>query len=142
VSVEWWIRKTLTFWRDKSRKRQLTVEFEGKWDIGEDLFKSFVNDAFARKADFLILTSDNILLIDWKAPKMDFFDISRRLKNMLNEKFKTENIPVFYSLGNHEKYINDAFHDEENYMLENMAKTYKDYLNEDAYNTFRHIGIL
>ena len=133
--------------RDKPNDNQLAegkvvgkYGFEGKCDIGEDLFKSFVDDAFARNVDFVIWTGDNAPHDTWEGSQDGVFDISRRLKNMLDEKFKTKNIPVFYSLGNHEKYPNDAFHDEENYMLENMAKVYKDYLNEEAYNTFKKYG--
>jgi sphingomyelin phosphodiesterase len=59
---------------------------------------------------------------------------------MLDEKFKKNNIPVYYSLGNHEKYPNDAYHDVEDYMLKNMADVYKDYLNEEAYETFKKNG--
>ena len=114
--------------------------FEGKCDIGEDLFKSFVDDAFERKVDFVIWTGDNAPHDTWEGSQDGVFDISRKLKNMLDEKFKKNNIPVYYSLGNHEKYPNDAFHDEEDYMLKNMADVYKDYLNEEAYETFKKYG--
>ena len=114
--------------------------FEGKCDIGEELFKSFVEDSYGRKVDFVIWTGDNAPHDTWQGSQKGVFDISKKLKDMLDVKFKANNIPVYYSLGNHEKYPNDAFHDEENYMLENMANVYRDYLNEEAYDTFKKYG--
>ena len=49
-------------------------------------------------------------------------------------------IPVFYSLGNHEKYPNDDYKDNEREMLENMTNIFDNYLDDNAKSTFREGG--
>ena len=116
--------------------------FEGKCDIGQDLFKSFVEDAFQKNIDFIVWTGDNAPHDTWEGSQEEVFKISKKLKEMLDKKFRNggKKTPVFYCLGNHEKYPNDAFHDEENNLLENMANVYQDYLDKESYETFKKYG--
>ena len=116
--------------------------YEGKSDINEILFDSFVEDASKREIDFIIWTGDNAPHDGWVGYQDLAYDISEILRDKLNEKFRNENknIPIFYCLGNHEKYPFDAFHDDEKELLERYGEIYKEYLDEDAFNDFRKYG--
>ena len=114
--------------------------FEGKCDIGEELFKSFVEHASNQNVDFVIWTGDNAPHDTWEGSQDGVFKISQNLKEMMDARFKDKKTPIYYSLGNHEKYPNDAFKDNEDYMLKNMADVYKDYLTNEAYESFKNNG--
>ena len=116
--------------------------FEGKCDINDDLFKSFVEDAYKRNVDFIIWTGDNAPHDTWEGSQDLVYEASKDLKRMLDEKFRNgdKKIPIYYVLGNHEKYPNDAFKEEEPELLKQMADIYKDYLDDNAYETFSKYG--
>ena len=59
---------------------------------------------------------------------------------MLNEKFN-HSVPIYPILGNHEKYPNDAYSTNgEPELLKNMADLYKEYLDDQAYESFKKFG--
>ena len=130
---------------EKANIKELSGKYgyEGKCDINEDLFKSFVDDASKRDVDFIIWTGDNAPHDSWTAVGQEsVYKISKRIRDILNEKFRNveKKIPIYYSLGNHERYPNDAFRDNEKEMLESMGEIFKDYLSDEAYEVFRNYG--
>ena len=116
--------------------------YEGKCDIPITLFESFVDDFLNRNVDFIIWTGDNAPHDSWEGNQMAVYEIAKNIKQALDDKLKAagKEIPVFYSLGNHEKYPNDDFKDNESEMLENMAKIFGSYLDKEAISTFKKGG--
>lgn len=117
--------------------------YEGKCDINENLVKSFVDDASKREVDFIIWTGDNAPHDSWTTVGQEsVYKISKKIRDIINEKFRNDEkkIPIYYSLGNHERYPNDAFRDNEKEMLESMGEIFKDYLSDEAYEDFRNYG--
>ena len=116
--------------------------YEGKSDINNLLFDSFVEDASKRDIDFIIWTGDNAPHDGWVGYQDLAYNISEILRDKLNKKFRNgdKNIPIFYSLGNHEKYPFDAFHDDEEALLKRYGEIYKEYLDDAAYKDFREYG--
>ena len=118
--------------------------YEGKTDISEFLFDSFIEDALKREFDFIIWTGDNAPHDGWSGDQDMPYKISKILRDKLNDKFRNgdKNIPIFFSLGNHEKYPFDIFFDDEKEIIEKYAEIYQGYLNDDekAYNDFKNYG--
>ena len=118
--------------------------YEGKTDISESLFESFVEDASNREIDFIIWTGDNAPHDGWSGDQNMPYYISKKLINKLNEKFRndTKNIPIFYCLGNHEKYPFDTFIDDDKELLAKYGEIYRDYFEDDenAFNDFKNYG--
>ena len=115
---------------------------EAACDIPPILFESFVEDAIKRNVDFVIWTGDNAPHDSWKNTQEQVYEIASKIKKMLDKLFHngTNDIPIFYSLGNHEKYPNDDFKDNETVMLSRMAEIFKDYLDEQSIKTFKEGG--
>ena len=116
--------------------------FEGKCDIPKELLESFVEDVINRNIDFMIWTGDNAPHDTWEGEQPKVYEIAETIKKTIDSKFKNSDtkIPVFYSLGNHEKYPNDDYKDNESEMLEEMAKIFDDYLDGNAKSTFKEGG--
>ena len=116
--------------------------FEGKCDIPKELLESFVEDAMNRNIDFMIWTGDNAPHDTWEGVQPKVYEISQTIKETIDSKFKNGDtkIPIFYSLGNHEKYPNDDYKDNESEMLEQMTNIFADYLDENAKETFKKGG--
>ena len=117
--------------------------YEGKCDINMDLLNSFVEDASTKNVDLIIWTGDNPPHDSWEVNSQEkVYDITKKIKEALEAKFKdTENdIPIFYCLGNHEKYPNDNYRENEEDMLQKMADIYKGYLSPEAYESFKNYG--
>ena len=115
--------------------------YEGKCDIPMRLFESFLDDALNRSVDFIIWTGDNAPHDSWEGNQPDVYKIAENIKTTLDSKFTGDKkIPVFYSLGNHEKYPNDDYKDNEIEMLDNMTNIFGSYLTEEAKETFRKGG--
>ena len=115
---------------------------EAACDIPMTLFESFVEDAINRDVDFIIWTGDNAPHDSWKNTQKEVYKIAREIKAKLDSRFHNDSyqIPIFYSLGNHEKYPNDDFKDNEDYMLSEMADIFGDYLDEKSNETFKEGG--
>ena len=116
--------------------------YEGKCDVPMDLFKSFVEDASKRNVDFIIWTGDNAPHDSWDNTQEHAYEIAQKIKDEIDNKFNNENTktPVFYCLGNHEKYPNDDFKDEEGVMLEKMSNIFSSYLDDESLATFKEGG--
>ena len=117
--------------------------YEGKCDINMDLLDSFVQDAYSRDVDLIIWTGDNPPHDSWQENSQDkVYEITQKIKDTVEAKFKNANndIPIFYCLGNHEKYPNDNYRENEEDMLKKMANIYQDYLSPEAYESFKNYG--
>ena len=115
--------------------------YEGECDINKDLFQSFIDYAYELKPDFIIWTGDNSPHDTWEGSQEKVIEATKVLRDMINEKFNYE-IPIFPVLGNHEVYPNDLFNvtDGKKNLLLEMADMYKNYLSEEAYETFKEKG--
>ena len=116
--------------------------FEGKCDVPKELLESFVEDVINRNIDFMIWTGDNAPHDTWEGEQPKVYDIARTIKETIDNKFNNGNtkIPVFYSLGNHEKYPNDDYKDNESEMLQKMTEIFGNYLDDNAKTTFKEGG--
>ena len=114
--------------------------YAGHCDINEGIFKSYVDAAYNLNPDFIVWTGDNAPHDVWMGSQDKVYKSTKTLKNMLNEKFN-HSVPIYPILGNHEKYPNDAYSTNgEPELLQNMADIYKEYLDDDAYESFRKFG--
>ena len=115
---------------------------EGKCDAPMDLFKSFVEDAFQRNVDLIIWTGDNPPHDSWEGTQDDAFEIAKNIKDEIDKKFNSDGkkTPVFYSLGNHEKYPNDDYKDNEEEVLSKLSEIFNDYLDDESKETFKQGG--
>ena len=115
---------------------------EAACDIPMILFESFVEDAITRDVDFIIWTGDNAPHDSWKNGQEQVYEIAEEIKSKLDSRFHNDSykIPIFYSLGNHEKYPNDDFKDNEDNMLAKMAGIFENYLDVKSLETFKKGG--
>ena len=116
--------------------------YEGKADLSLELFDSFIEDVSKRDIDFIIYTGDNAPHDVWSINQSSVYYVSEFIRDRLNNKFRNgnKNIPIYYSIGNHEKFPVDGFRDNETDFLQKYADIYKDYLNESAYKDFKDKG--
>ena len=116
----------------------------GKCDIPLILLESFVDDALKRDIDFIIWTGDNAPHDTWQGEQYKVYEIAQNIKNIIDKKFNNgeKKTPVFYSIGNHEKYPNDDFKDNESEMLAKMTNIFQSYIEEDkeAIDSFKTGG--
>ena len=113
--------------------------FPGKCDTNKNLFESFLDYSYNLKPDFIIWTGDNAPHDVWLGSQEHVYNSTIILKDMIDMKYKGE-IPIYPILGNHEKYPNDEFGENESELLEKMADIYKSYLSDEAYETFKKYG--
>ena len=117
--------------------------YEGKADLSEEVFDSFIEDVSTKDVDFIIWTGDNGPHDLWAADQELLYNISELIKDKVDKVFRNENrkIPIYYCLGNHEKFPNDNFLDNnEKVLLQKYADIYKDYLSNEAYEDFKNYG--
>ena len=133
--------------RDPPSKSEKNVKLSGKYghegscDIGEDLFRAFVSDASKKDIDFIIITGDIVPHDLWYGSQEHVYNTTEKIMDMIKEGFKND-IPIYPILGNHEKYPNDLYNDEkgEAELLQKMAEVYRQFLGEEAYNSFKQYG--
>ena len=113
--------------------------YEGKCDIPFVLFESFLDDAVNRNVDMIIWTGDNAPHDSWVAEQNDVYNVSKLIKDAIDKTFGPD-FPVFYSIGNHEKYPNDDFKDNEEEMLDKMTEIFGSYLDDEAKANFKQGG--
>lgn len=118
--------------------------YMGKCDIPLRTLENFVDNLYEKiQPDFIIWTGDNPSHTEWKKENQDeSFNVTRIFSNMLIKKNKEykRNIPVYPALGNHEKFPVGQFYpydtSQESVLLKNLGDSYKEFLTEDAYNSF------
>ena len=104
--------------------------YEGKCDVPFELFNEFLEDASKRNIDMIIWTGDNAPHDSWKGEQSAVYEISKQLKEAVVNKFG-EDFPVFYSLGNHEKYPNDDYRDNEQDLHDQMTEIFGSIFGND-----------
>jgi sphingomyelin phosphodiesterase len=104
-------------------------------------------DAFTRqvvqdiKPDFIVWTGDNPPHDPWTGSQDSAFNATAEFTNLLKKYNYT--LPIYPAMGNHEAYPNDEYNpfgDPDKYILEKYANIFKDWLGEDAYDTFSKYG--
>ena len=112
----------------------------GLCDSSLDLLDSFMDMAEKLKPDFILWTGDNSPHNSNNSTQEENYKASIIVKDKLDEKFNHE-IPIYPSLGNHEKFPSDLYLGNETELLENYAQIFKDYFYEEqAFETFRKYG--
>ena len=117
--------------------------YEGKCDVPKVLFESFVEDAFKRDVDLIIWTGDNAPHDAWVGTQDEIYNMTEYIISEINKKFNNDSlkIPVFFSIGNHEKFPNDEYKDNEEELLANLTELLKIYIHDDeAKKTFKKGG--
>ena len=118
--------------------------YEGKSDISKELFQSFLNHSLSQDIDFIIWTGDNGPHDIWETFQEEVLETNRVIKKMFDETlnyYEKNNIPIYFCLGNHERYPSDNYQDNEEELLKNYSNIYNDYLNDnEAINSFRSSG--
>lgn len=114
--------------------------YEGKADLSLELFNSFIKDISTKDFDFIIWTGDNGSHDVWLINQDEVYKASEIIRDGLNNQFNFKK-PIFYCLGNHEKFPNDSFKDDEKELLEHYAQIFKGYItDEKAYEDFKKYG--
>jgi sphingomyelin phosphodiesterase len=116
----------------------------GKCDLPLKTLSHFVEKAvYNDKPDFIIWTGDNPSHSIWDANNQEeIFNITRIFTTMLLQ----PGIPVYPTLGNHEKFPADQFFpfedpkQEEKPLLKFFADQWRHWLGEEAYNEFLRYG--
>ena len=120
----------------------------GKCDIPLRTLQNFVDHLYKKiKPDFIIWTGDNPSHTEWKKENQEeSINVTKIFSNMLLEKNKEYNItiPVYPAMGNHEKFPIDQFFpfdkNTEKNLLKKIASSWKNFLTEEAYNSFIENG--
>lgn len=120
----------------------------GKCDLPLRTTQNFVEFVMSDiEPDFIIWTGDNPSHAEWKQDNQnEVFNVTKIFSEMLKKKSKKTNefIPVYPSLGNHEKFPIDQFYPYDNSTEKPLLKTigdiWYDFLGEEAYNQFIHFG--
>jgi sphingomyelin phosphodiesterase len=116
--------------------------YVGKCDLPLRTLLNFIDQVSnVFKPDFLIWTGDNPSHAEWDKSTADEI---LQVTTIFTEKFKESGIPVYPSLGNHEKYPSDQFYpfggSKEKTFLEFFGNLWKDWLGEEAYQEFLSYG--
>lgn len=114
--------------------------FETNCDVPWELFDSFLEDVAKKDVDIIIWTGDNAPHDVWNGKQETAYEIAKNLTIKFSNKLADKNIPIFYSLGNHESYPNDNFRDNEDEKLAKFADIYEDYIGSEGNETFRKGG--
>lgn len=119
--------------------------FPGKCDLPLRTLLNFI-DTVVRdiKPDFIIWTGDNPSHAEWEADTQEeVYNVTSLFTYLLKEKFNNT-VPVYPSLGNHEKFPADQFFpyggDIEGHWIKFFADLWKDWLGEESYQQFLKTG--
>lgn len=114
----------------------------GKCDLPLNTLLNFLEEVTNNiKPDFMIWTGDNPSHAEWERTTADeILEVTK----IFTEKMVESGIPVYPSLGNHEKYPSDQFYpfggSKEKGLLEFFGNLWKDWLGEEAYQEFIQNG--
>jgi sphingomyelin phosphodiesterase len=114
----------------------------GKCDLPLRTLLNFIDQISNEiKPDFLIWTGDNPSHAEWdRSTAEEVINVT----SIFTEKMMESGIPVYPSLGNHEKYPSDQFYPfggmREKEMLDFFGNLWKDWLGEEAYQEFIQYG--
>lgn len=120
----------------------------GKCDLPLRTTQNFADFIFSDiDPDFIIWTGDNPSHAEWKQDNQnEVFNVTKLFSNMLKRKSKRTNdfIPVYPTLGNHEKFPIDQFYPYDNQIEKPLLKTigdiWFDFLGQEAYEQFINFG--
>ena len=112
---------------------------EGNCDSNLELLKSFAVKTHELKPDFILYTGDvaahNVWEVDQTIINNKNHIIIKTLENVFNYK-----IPIYPTVGNHEKAPPDIFNGPETVLLHNIGKEFKRYLSDEAYHDLVKFG--
>jgi sphingomyelin phosphodiesterase len=131
----------------KSKQKTLSGRWGhvGKCDLPLPVLLNFahkmVNDI---KPDFVIWTGDNPAHDEWNEDTQEeIYAVSELFTQILNDGFKNT-IPIYPSMGNHEKFPADQFfpydNEKESPILNFFANLWRGWLGEEAYESFKKNG--
>lgn len=111
----------------------------GKCDGVLEVVREFAIKAKEIKPDFILFTGDNEAHAVWEVEQSQVVETTRAaIDEMVSVLGK--DIPIFPTIGNHEKAPVDQFYGKEEVLLHGLADIFKPYLTKDAYETFKEYG--
>ena len=113
--------------------------YEGKSDLSEEIFESFLIDSSSKgNIDFILWTGDNAPHDIWKGNQEETYNITEKIVGKFNETFPNKSI--YFCLGNHERFPCDNYQDNEEELLKTYSSIYEHYLNKEALTNFTFYG--
>ena len=100
---------------------------------------SFVEKAKELNPDFIIWTGDNAEHNNWNSSQDEVYYTTQTIKDLIDNTFGKD-IRIYPVIGNHETYPNDLWKSGNENIFANLALIYRDYLDDDAYETFSKYG--
>jgi len=110
----------------------------GKCDCNVETVEAFSQEASKLKPDFILFTGDNIAHNVWEDTQEEVVEATKIQIDIMKKYFK--DVPIYPALGNHEKAPVDEFYGPESVLLNGVADIFKEYLTEEAEETFRKYG--
>ena len=111
----------------------------GKCDGNLEVLKSLSKEIKNQKIDFILFTGDFGAHDVWEINQDDVTKITQKSVDIITNEIG-EGIPIYPSLGNHEKAPPDVFFGSETILLHGLSKVFKKYLTQEAYDDFSQYG--
>ena len=111
----------------------------GKCDGNIEVVKAFAKEAKKIKHDFILFTGDYSAHNIWEVTQEEIIEATQISVNEMAKEIGEE-IPIYPAIGNHEKPPPDVFLGSETILLHGLAKIFRKYLTEEAYDTFSQFG--
>ena len=103
------------------------------------MLKSLSKEIKNQKIDFILFTGDFGAHDVWEINQDDVTKITQKSVDIITNEIG-EGIPIYPSLGNHEKAPPDIFFGSETILLHGLSKVFKKYLTQEAYDDFSQYG--
>ena len=111
----------------------------GKCDANLEELKAFSIEAKRLKPEFILFTGDFSAHNVWEVSQEEIIEATKiSVETMVKE--IGEEIPIYPAIGNHEKAPPDIFFGTETILLHGLAKVFKKYLTQEAYDSFSQFG--
>ena len=111
----------------------------GNCDANVEIVKAFAEKAKELHPNMVLFTGDNIAHSVWKVTQKEVIDATKVAIDAIAKEVGPD-VPIYPSIGNHEKAPVDEFYGEEKELLGGLAEIIKPYLTKEAYDTFSKYG--
>ena len=111
----------------------------GKCDGNLEVLKSLAKEIKQQNIDFILFTGDFSAHDVWEIHQDDVSKITQISVDILTNEIG-QDIPIYPTIGNHEKAPPDVFFGSETVLLHGLSKVFKKYLTQEAYDDFSQYG--
>ena len=111
----------------------------GKCDANLEALRAFAKEAKKIKHDFMLFTGDFSAHNVWEVKQEDIIEATQISINEIVKEIGDE-IPIYPTIGNHEKAPPDIFFGSETVLLHGLGKIFRKYLTKEAYDSFSEFG--